>query len=283
MKTDLLINATALNLLTCARHYQVEAVWGYRNRGPEASFGLNFHAFAAEIALGKTVDLISGVKGAAEDPKLLPLCAFYQALNPLKGSKIVYDLEGKPGVEYKFLHPYKESADYRIFLCGTIDHIDILDSCIRILDHKTSRSTQAREVLYDYESHIQLPWYLWILKTFLHDKFPPDIQDLLLKGQLFGQYHGVFISFNPAKFQLGNRIILTPDLEKDIEFLLELAIQKAITIHNLGQQLAPPEGMAAKVCKHCFMQNLCITKKHEHIISYLRSQTPEPYDPRSWH
>lgn len=280
MKTDLLINATAMNLQGCARHYQVEAAWGYRNLGSEAQFGINFHEFAKELALKKAVDLMS-IKG--NDTALLQLCAFYQAMNPLRGSEILEDIDGKPCIEYPFMIPYMESELYRIFLCGTIDHIDFVDGCVRIIDHKTARSTQTKEVLRDYESHIQIPWYLWIMKHFLADRFPQPVKDLILKGMVFGQYHGVFISFTPAKFQLSNRIILTPDLETDIENLLNLAIQKAIWIHNLGQQLAPPEGMVNKLCKHCWLNNLCITKTHEHLIQFLRTQTSTPYDPRTWH
>jgi len=281
MKTDLLINATALNLLTCARHYQVEAAWGYRERGPEAEFGLNFHDFAKAVSLGEQVDLMK-IKGG-EDKQFLQLCAFYQAMNPFREAKILRDTNNKPCVEYQFCVPYRESEHYRIFLCGTIDQIDIIDDCVRIIDHKTSRSTKAQEVLREYESHIQIPWYLWILKRHLNIDFSPEIHDLLREDKLFGQYHGVFISFSPAKFQLGNRILLTRDLERDIEELLQIAIQKAIAIHELGHELAPPEGMIAKICKYCFLNNLCITKKHEHLIIYLRSQTPEPYDPRTWH
>ena len=281
MKTDLLINATALNLLTCARHYQVEAAWGYRDRGPEASFGLNFHDFAKELAIKKRVDLLSLKVGS--DKQFLQLCAFYQAMNPLKDSNILYTNDNLPCIEYQFLVPYKESDKYRIFLCGTIDHIDLVDNCIRVIDHKTARSTKMKEVLREYESHIQIPWYIWILKTFLKEYFPINIRDLLSQSKIYGQYQGIFISFAPSKFEFGNRIVLTPDAELDIKNLLDRAIQNAISIHDLGQQLAPPEGMAAKVCKYCFLNNLCITRKHEHLITYLRSQTPEPYDPRTWH
>ena len=285
MKTDLFLNATALSMLACERRYQVSALWGYSQfTSPEASFGSEFHEFAKELAVSPTevnpIEYFSKTRPSS-NKTLQKLCVYYQMLDPFKGIPPLTDSEGTPTIEYKFAFPYMETDTHRIILCGTIDRVDDFNGTVRVIDHKTSRNVKIKDVLSEYESYIQIPFYMWVLKNYLIEFFHQPEQDKIRAG-LSGQYHGIFLSFEPQKFELGNVISLTADMEQDMVELIQTAAQKMLAIYTLGDKLAPPTGFANKACKYCFLRNLCITRNHQDIYRFLHAQTPVPYDPRTF-
>lgn len=291
MKTDLFLNATALNYLSCHRHYQVSALWGYKDTASDAAnFGNDFHTFAYHLEGPENLGVISQVTHS-EAGKLpwktnkdfAKLCVFYEASPILQDSHTINDLQGKPSLEYKFHIPWMATDKYNIHLVGTIDRIDIVRGCLRVLDRKTSRKTQPSAVLQGYNLQVQVPFYMWIWKRFLYKDFPEQYHNL----STIGQYLGIFMSFEPAKFELGNVIAYSDSLANDIEEHLLSAAELMVKLADRGEQLAAPTGMAAKlsdetVCKYCFLANLCRCRDHNVIIKYLKSLTPEPYDPRTW-
>jgi ATP-dependent nuclease, subunit B len=285
MKTDLFLNATALSKLACDRHYQLNCQWGYGDFSNDyASFGTDFHSYAEYSAkAGPKADFIDYfTANPGLSKQLQKICVYYQQLNPFTGNEIIYDSKGIPGVEYKFCFPILEDNDYRILLAGTIDRIDREDNQLRVIDHKTARNVKIRDVLAEYEMHIQVPLYLWVLKRYLAADFPKNIQDELAAGNIHGRYHGIFISFDPVKFELSNMITLTADMEANLERMVNQAAARMVAIHKLGDQLALPTGMSHKVCKNCSFKNLCITRNDADIYRALQSRTPKPYDPRTW-
>ena len=289
-KTDLFLNATVLNYLACDRHYQVTALWGIRDTSSAAAnFGNDFHTFAYHL---EGPDKKSFMDQATNKDSTIPLatnkdlgklCLFYEASPVLKNSTVLYDNNGEPFLEYKFEIPYLETADYRIILVGTIDRGDRWNDAVRILDRKTSRKPKPADVLQGYTLQIQVPFYMYVYKKYLAQFFGPVIENL----PIVGQYLGVFMSFEPPKFELSNPINYTPSLEIEIEDLIHRAAEQMIRIHKLGPELAPPTGMAAKisdenVCKYCFLNRLCVLRDHDALMKYLKAQPHEYYDPRKW-
>jgi hypothetical protein len=281
MKTDLMLNATALSRLACDRRYQVQCLWGYDiPSSPEAGFGSEFHKFAEYLEANERspeIDLVEYFTkvNPSQDKSLMKLCHYYSQVNPFKGIPPL-------ALEYKFAFPYLETSDYRIILCGTIDRIDMEDGNVRIIDRKTSRETKIQDVLSRYELHIQIPFYQWIVSNFLTDFLSEKAQTAIRKNRIIGQYHGIFLSFNPVKFELGKIIALTYDMEKDINNMISLAAARMIELHKLGSTLATPTGMAHQACRYCLLNNLCITRNHRDILRFLEGLTPKPYDPRTW-
>lgn len=285
-KIDIFLNSTAMSRLRCDRWYQVSCAWGYEGHaGPGAEFGSEFHNYAEYSAkAGETADFIkyfTELNPGLSKP-LQKLCIYYQQMDPFKGSEIVSDSASTPGVEYKFAFPYAENEDYRIIICGTIDRIDYEDGTLRVVDHKTSRNTKTKDVLREYELHLQVPFYMWVLKNYLSHLFPDGVSTKLAANDFIGRYHGVFLSFDPVKFELGNLIRLTPDMEVAVKEMVAAAAARMIAIHKLGDKLAPPTGMPHEACKHCHLINLCVTRNNADIYRYLSSQTSKPYDPRLW-
>jgi hypothetical protein len=286
-KIDLFLNATALNRLSCDRQYQVQCLWGYSElASSEASFGSEFHNFAEALERPSTTELnpieYFTTTAPSQDKALQKLCIHYQTVSPFAGVAPITDSTGAVCLEYKFSFPYIETDAYRIIICGTIDRIDLHQSAVRVIDRKTARNVKVHDVLSEYEMHIQIPFYLWVLKNHLVADMPEDIAKAILNGDIFGQYHGIFLSFIPTKFELGNPIFLTADMETDVVSMIQTAARKAIELHQLGSVLASPTGMAAKICKYCFLRSLCVTKSHSSIHKFLSTQPSKPYDPRKW-
>ena len=284
-KTDIFLNATAMSRLRCDRQYQVTCAWGYEGQaGASAEFGSAFHSYAEYSAkAGDNADFIEYFTKLAPglSKPLQKLCVYYQQTNLFAANPVVIASDA-PGVEYKFAFPYAENEDYRIILCGTIDRIDLEGSTLRVVDHKTSRNTKTKDVLREYELHLQVPFYMWVLKNYLSHLFPEDIQAKLAANDFIGRYHGVFLSFDPVKFELGNLIRLTPDMEGAVKEMIAAAAARMVAIHKLGDNLALPTGMPHEACKHCHLANLCVTRNNADVYRYLASQTSKPYDPRTW-
>lgn len=287
MKTDIFLNSTAQARLKCDRLYQVSCAWGYEGHigSGFAEFGSEFHSYAEYSAkAGADADFIkyfTEINPGLSKP-LQKLCIYYQQMEPFKGSEIVSDSSGTPGVEYKFTFPYMENEEYRIILAGTIDRIDYEEGALRIVDHKTARNTKTKDVLREYEMHLQLPFYMWVLKNYLSHLFPDDVRAKLESNDFIGRYHGVFLSFDPVQFHLGNIIRLTPDMEEAVKNLVAMSAARMVAIHKLGDNLALPTGMVHETCKNCHLNNLCVTRNNADIYKYLASQTSKPYDPRTW-
>lgn len=289
-KITLFLNATALNYLACERRYQVSALWGYKDKASEAAdFGNDFHTFAYHLEGPEKLGVIDQVQRPEialpfkSNPDFAKLCVFYEACPILQDGKVFKDNEGKISLEYKFHIPWAQTDKYNIHLVGTIDRADTIRQCVRVIDRKTSRKIYPTDVLQGYNLQVQVPFYMYIWKKYLAKDFPEEIRNL----PVIGQYLGVFMSFEPAKFELGNIISYTDSLEADIEEHLQSAARKMIELADRGEMLAPPTGMAAKlsdetVCKFCFLANLCRTRDHAAIIKYLKTLPSSVYDPRSW-
>ena len=291
MKTDLFLNATALNYLSCHRHYQVSALWGYSGyTSDSANLGTEFHRFAYHFegpkklgVMEQALDQSTGFR--SNDKKLQEMCVMYEACNPLIGREPLIDDHGTPCLEYQFHIPYISTDKYNIHLVGTIDRMDDFQDAACVVDRKTSAKIKKEEVLSNYLLQIQVPFYMWIWKEFL---LPKAFTNLNQNTPLLGQYLGIFHSFSPPKFELSSVITYTPYLRAEVEDMVIVAVKQMIEIADLGEQLAPPTGMSAKisgdetVCKHCFLRQLCSTRNHESIVSYLKTLTSVPYDPRKW-
>ena len=282
---DLFLNATAITRQACRRRYQVQCLWGYDlPSSPEAGFGSEFHMFAEYMAKNPdadTMDYFTQV-GQTKDRDVIKLCLYYHSFNPFKGYPILTDSQGVLTAEYKFAFPYAVYEDYRIILCGTIDRIDLDDGVIRVIDHKTARSVKIKDVLTEYEMHFQIPFYLWIFKNFLLQGFPKDIQDAVNSGKFYGQYNGVFLSFEPVKFELSKPISLTADLDASVKRMVDLAIDTSLQICPDSVELEPPTGMVTQSCKYCLLNKLCPTHQDKDIYQFLKGLTSKPYDPRTW-
>ena len=277
--TDIFLNSTALGqLFSCERAYQVICQWGYMEDNEYLVYGNRFHKLAE--TLDKTGDV--DVMAYADNPHLLLTATTYKFTNPLKQYKIIYDSQGNPCVEWGFSFPYLQYADYRFIIAGTIDRIHEEGDSVCIVDHKTARKVKKSEVLAEYSTHLQIPFYLWAIKKYLYKFLPKQTQDKILQGNLHGRYHGIFISLNPAEFQLSGPIVLTDDMAKDIEAMLTLAAERAMRIHMLRDTLAPPTGMSSESCNTCWMKNLCMTRDHGTIKKHLSMMEPKTYDPRKF-
>jgi hypothetical protein len=291
---DLFLNATALSRMACDRQYQVTCQWGYP--GPDsdfADFGSGFHAFAEYYEAKPSDREFDAIEyftkvNPTKDKNLAVLATHYSTCDPFRCIPALKDKHGNICLEYKFAFPalqWTSSAGvtYRAIICGTMDRIDLTsEGAIRIIDRKTSRNAKTKDVLFEYETHIQIPFYQWVLKRFLADEFEDDIANRIKEGRIVGQYHGIFLSFNPAKFELGNPIPLTPDMEDNINKIVGGAFERMIAIHQLGTALAPPTGMAHHACKYCHLKYQCITRKDENVMKYLSACDNIPYDPRTW-
>jgi hypothetical protein len=292
MKIDLFLNATALNYLSCKRHYQVSALWGYSGyTSDSANLGTDFHRFAyffeGPRKLGVMDQAMSPGTGFREnDKKLQEMCVMYEACNPLIGREPIVDDHGVPCLEYQFhIKDYISTDKYNIHLVGTIDRADRFQDAVCIVDRKTSAKTKKEDVLSNYILQIQVPFYMWAWKEFL---LPKAFTNLSQNTPLLGQYLGIFHSFSPPKFELSNVIAYTPYLKAEVEDIVLTAARDMIAIADLGEQLAPPTGMSTKisgdetVCKYCFLRKLCSVRNHEQLIGYLKTLTSTPYDPRNW-
>lgn len=286
------INNSALEMLfSCQRKYQVTCLWGYKQDGNKyTEVGRIFHEFAAELARRPDMDvreLLESLCKASDDKQLVAAVLAYHNTKPLNG-EILKFADGSLAIEKYFDVPIEETfaGGYQFRICGTIDRIDYDEyGLIRVVDHKTAWNPARNDVLDNYATHFQIPMYLYSCYNYLSQFMLPEDRDKVSKDAIYGKYHGVFLTSNPPKFQLSEKIVMTKSLHSWVETLLAQAINDIVSnILPLGnKELAAPTGMLNNSCKTCWLQKYCHgTRDDEKIIELLSCLKPEPYDPRTW-
>lgn len=280
-KTVIFINNTALGyLFTCRRLYQIVCLYGYKP--PPNKFlttGKDFHEFAAMYSRGAEPRALAEHVAKTTDRNV----AMAKLAFGLSPDNILTLNNGEKAIELYFDSVIFENDNYILKASGTIDRIDYDESgVIRIIDYKTAWTPRVQEVLGKYETHFQIPWYLYVLKHGLKDRLRPEDAKKIDDNLFYGKYYGVFLTANPVKFEFSSMIQLTPSLERWIESIMRTAVYEIMNLLS-SPNLAEPTGMVNDSCHRCWLCNICQhTRDDDKIRILLSSLKSEPYDPRTW-
>lgn len=238
-------------------------------------WGTVIHEYREQIDLGAPKPILTlALEHGVRDPGAIyaaSLSLDQQAFPP-----VALDKEGKPMAEWEFGFPYKTINDkYQINLRGIIDRVDVVQGAVRLLDYKTTRKGDRADAMADWNSQLQLSFYIFVLTRFLCHLLPDDLANMVRAGKVFGQHLGIFLSAKPPCVAFNSGTSINPEIFDEIEWLLDDLILKACSIHELGERLAYPEGSAYGLCSKCYFNSICLIKNKEKqletITNYARS------------
>lgn len=282
-KYDILTDYSAISKLDCARRYQLSIAFGVKVRTLNniyINFGNAVHKFAEHYSKDTdTYPLTPELRRAMklckhqkfpEDPTLhSPYLSAITAIAEHIDQQPDHatDINGVPGIEYKFQLPYAETETYNLHICGTIDRIQPLPNDIyAIIDWK---STTRPDRMADFEFTFQLPLYMHVFREYFAHLFN-------FSGPIVGQIWSIQWK-DPAVTIKPGAVIRS---EPAVPSLLAGAIDKIIYIYNLGDTIAPPEGLLYKdTCQDCEFRLLCQARDIKVIEDIVRVTPKVEYNP----
>lgn len=279
---DLLIDASALKELRCARLFQFRVCWGMPFVANEyVTFGILGHKIAELKERGQLpnspLEWIELLKKFQLDMAtyFTSLVGVVDALNTRNMPKIL--VGDKLGLEYRFLLEYQDihvgDTLYHVSLCGTMDRIEEYQgdpTMALIRDWKTTSKPPTPYVPEEFASGFQLRFYLWIFEQYLRERF--ERQYVCAKITTIHYRAPIVQLLDSAE------IVLTEDLHRDIPQMIHDSLQKVVAIAELGDRLAYPEGTLYNACAHCDFKNICKLPEKE-ILSLVAETEKKPYNP----
>lgn len=281
---DMLLDASALSDLRCARLFQFKILWGFRP--PKSEYLIMGSCTHKLIEMYSTNRLptnplalleIFSKRGLDMEKYLPKLLATAGSLRTWGFHPIISDVDGTPAVEYRFLIRYGTLDKLTIFLAGTIDRIEEfpgLPGVVYVSDWKTTaKPHKGPWVADEFSKTLQLYFYLYVLKHYLQPKFPN------ITGAV-ARILAIHYNAMPVAIQPSGNVELLPHVEESIPKMLEDSVLKVQSILDLGEEIAYPEGLLYGTCARCDFQNLCAMKNTRVIQQELNCQfRQETYNP----
>lgn len=200
------MDASSLSHSYCMRHWFLDAVAGYQEKGAadiSMHFGSALHKFCEHFYLGGLTDeaqitaQIAAKKYFVDvecyTPRdkdhlnamyLLRVCGLLADYIRQDKFKIQCDANNKPMTEWKFAIPIDEYDDAVVMLYGTLDKIQALASTGLTLigDWKSSRQYDADKYFEGYKLNIQLPIYTYAIWWMAKHNAGSIFDDMWRKG-----------------------------------------------------------------------------------------------------
>lgn len=286
---DIILDNSALSLLSCKRKFQLTVLEGRKPPGNQFSdFGNAFHKAVELIDQG--LDASAAYHEATKDVgridklQLLTLLTCFKATQKLPPAITIQD---KPAIEFKFKWFYgsyvtEQGKKVDIWLCGTIDRIYLDGETLVFLDFKTAADysdSSQKSKQEEYVLAFQLPWYVWnMLKSGL---LPQEYIDKINNHQYRIEILLAFYTPSPPVFKKVTHGPFNDHfLHHEIPLIINNKIKDAINITQLGNQVAPHDGMTVyKACTYCAFRAGCLHMGSEKEIEFVSRFDKVTYDP----
>jgi len=260
------IDASSLKNTACFLKFWRTCVEGYRAKETSASveFGSAVHIFIKEFTEGKSFDVsyamaakyfiertrepffkVAKGKDFLTTGFLQLVCQKYTEQTH-KFTPLVH--KGEVLVEKNFEIPFYETEHVSIRLTGTIDILgQIQNGCYCIGDYKTTSSWQQDEYLRNFESSVQLPFYLLAIQT-MASKYPDSIFADMVQKPIGCFIYGIFLHKEKiAEFKQSDVWFFE---EWRIQQLQEKVMQLSKDIDAIVKfgYTPPPDGLTTETC-----------------------------------
>ena len=282
---DILVDATALSFLRCARNFQLRVLWGFTTPKPEwLALGSVTHKLIELHSSGKLpknpMELLGLLDkyGLNAEKHMATLLKMAPAIKQFPYGKVLIDRKGVPGIEYRFLIKYGTLLEtFNVYLAGTMDRIEEmqeLPGVMHVIDWKTTSKQYGPWAANAFAMSLQLYFYLYVLKHFLRGLF-----DEALSGAV-ARIMAIHYTSTPVMIQPSSFVELTEQVEDSIPRILDDSLTKIAAIIELGTELAYPEGLMYGACERCDFWEVCSKKNKHEAMDTLHSQyTKKPYNP----
>jgi len=290
MSTDIVLDNSALSLLSCRRKFQLTVIEGLHTPASTlAAFGDAFHKAVELIDKGMPADEAYHESVArAETPfdklKLLTVLTCYKATQkPVDAITI----NGKKAIEYKFKWHYgtyvtDTGKRINVHLAGTIDRIYLDGDILVFLDFKTAADyspDKQKAKVDDYAMAFQLPWYVYNMwkSGLLPTEYLKKLENHLYRTEIIFAFH----TPSPPMFRrLTHGPFNDHFIHHEVPLIINNKIADAIKISQLGNAKAPHDGMCVyKACTYCPYRPGCLSMGSEKEEEFVSRFERKPYNP----
>ena len=191
-----------------------------------------------------------------------------------------------PMVEQSFEINIRETSDYIIYACGTIDKIGKFNNgCYAIGDIKTTSSWNFEAFLSKWKLNPQLQFYIWAIHKLVEND-PNSLLAEMTKTKIGAFIDGVFLkSSKDTEFKRSEVFVYTNEERATFAQMLEKAIDRyeSLVQDYLANRVILPTGMINESCHKAFtckFYDYCACANKQFAANILSSQfTQRPYDP----
>ena len=283
------IDASSLKNSACFLKFWRTCVEGYRSKqvNISAEFGSAVHIFIKEFTEGKSFDISFAMAAKyfierSKDPffkipkgkeyltvgHLELVCQKYSR-ETFRFSPIIH--KGEVLVEKNFEIPFYETEHVSIRLTGTIDILgQIQNGCYCIGDYKTTSSWQQDVYLQEFESSLQLPFYLLAIQT-MAQKYPESIFADMTQKPIGCFIYGIFLHKEKiAEFKQSDVWFFEEwRISQLRDKVMKLAMDIAYLIEKEQEPL--PDGLTTETCSGkyghaCEFLGACLRPKASALV-----------------
>lgn len=168
-----------------------------------------------------------------------------------------------PMVEQSFEITVRETDDYVIKACGTIDKIGkFTNGCYAIGDIKTTSSWDIKKFLAKWKLNPQLKFYIWAIHR-MHQDNPNSILSEMCKTKIGAFIDGVFLKSKTETLFERSEVYIYSDTERELfSRMLEKKIDQleALIQDYLNNRFIYPTGIMNESCNKlfpCSFYNYC--------------------------
>ena len=158
-------------------------------------------------------------------------------------------------VEQSFEIKVRETVDYEIYACGTIDKVgQIINGCYAIGDIKTTSSWNVDTFLAQWRLNPQLKFYIWAIHK-LNEMYPNSVYADMCKTKIGAFIDGIFLKSKAETIFKRSDVFLYSDEERHtFSNMLENWITKyeLLVQDYLANREIQPTGILNESCYHLF-------------------------------